>query len=110
MHMSIDPVMATLAAGLGGSLLTGGAAFGLVAVQSRGARRAQVQSARGAAYSRLLSSSGLIVHSANAMHVTMRTRSGVFEGVDVLLRLKKPMDALDLDDFLRRDTAPLYDA
>ena len=44
------------------------------------------------------------------MHSAMATRTGLREGFNVALGISKPLDSLQLDEWLRRDTVPLYEA
>ena len=44
------------------------------------------------------------------MGESMRLRSGVSEGLDVTLRLRKPADAMELHDWMARDVVPMYAA
>lgn len=97
-------------AALGSSALTGLVVVGLEWWRSSREGRAARAERRGRAYTRLLAQSGVIAHTASGLHVAMEARSGLREGLNVMLRLQKPSDPLDLIDRLRVDIQPLYEA
>jgi hypothetical protein len=65
---------------------------------------------RSAAYGDLLARSMSLAHRAQTIRSMLPLRSGLEEGVSVVLRLRKPLDAFDLHDWLDKDMAPLTDA
>ncbi len=97
-------------AALGSSALTGLVAFGLEWRRSSREGRSARLERRVRAYTMLLARSGVIAHTASGLHVAMEARSGLREGLNVMLRLQKPPDPLDLIDRLRADIQPLYEA
>lgn len=58
----------------------------------------------------MLSRSMAVMTAAQALGLTMKTRSGLGEGVDVAMRLRKPADPMELHDWLAKDMAPLTEA
>jgi hypothetical protein len=97
-------------AALGGSALTGLLGFGLLWWQSHRAEQSALSERRARAYSILLARSGVIVHVAMGFHTTMQFRSGLAEGVNVMLGKQKPLDPLELTERIRADIEPLYEA
>jgi hypothetical protein len=99
---------------LAGSITTGvfalGVALGIALVQGRSARRGERDERRRLAYSQLLAVTGVTLHTAHALRNTVEFRSGLKEGWDVAMHHRKPLDPLELDSHLRRDTEPLYQA
>jgi hypothetical protein len=79
-------------------------------LQGRRDAKAARRHSRRQAYSRLLASTGIVVHTADTLHLMMETRSGLGEGVDVLLRVRRPLDAMDLHELLRPVITTLYEA
>jgi hypothetical protein len=100
----------TVIAALGASFLTGLASLGVVAFQEWRRRVAKDREALQAAVSELLSRSLQLAMRAQAMRVTMKVRSGLKEGFDVAMRHRKPVDPLQLHDWLAQDWAPLNSA
>ena len=97
-------------AALGSSALTIVAAFGLEWWRSSRAKKLALSERRARAYSMLLTRSGVIVYVAWGLHTTTEVRSGLGEGLNVTLGIRKPLDPLELTDRLRVDLEPLYDA
>ncbi|MHB8509421.1 MAG: hypothetical protein ACYDGR_12365 [Candidatus Dormibacteria bacterium] len=106
----MNPVWAPVIAALGASFLTGLLILARDFWRDRREAAATLRGDRAEAYRKLMTISGLIVHTAGAMHLAMQTRSGLKEGLNVATHIAKPLDALQLDDRLRRDTEPLYEA
>lgn len=106
----MTPAELTVIAALGASALTAGASLGVVALQEwlRGRRADHDELV--AAVVAMLSRSMSVMMRSQAMGQQMRLRSGLGEGADVALRLRKPADALELHDWLAIDMAPLSDA
>jgi hypothetical protein len=86
--------------------------FTLIAVllQYRATRRDTRDEQKRQAYGRLLAASGAVGMTANTLHTTMTVRSGLGEGLDVALRLRRPADPMDLHTFMRPDFDALYAA
>jgi hypothetical protein len=95
---------------LGRSILTGLAAFGFEWWRSARAGKAALAEQRNRAYSLLLARSGVIVHIADGFHSAMQFRSGLVEGVNVMLGKQKLLDPLELVERMRVDLEPLYEA
>src|SRR5260370_501649 len=55
----------------------------------------------------MLSRSMAVSMRAQAMGETIRIRSGIGEGVDVTIGLRKPSDMFELTDCMAQDMAPL---
>jgi len=51
-----------------------------------------------------------MTHRASALHETMITRSGLSEGINVTMGVRKPLDHLELVDYLQMDMGPMLDA
>jgi hypothetical protein len=62
------------------------------------------------AITEMLSCSMEVSLGAHAMGETMKIRSGLGEGIDVLAHLRKQLDPLELHDWMARDVAPLNSA
>lgn len=99
-----------LASVLVGAVVGGGFALLGGWRQRRGERRDARTLAKRDAYAQLLATSALVVHMADALRLTMAVRSGLVEGVDVTLRVRRPADPLELYAVLRRDFEPMYQA
>ncbi len=97
-------------AAVGASLLTGLLGLGTILLQERLRQADALRHERRRAYSRLLAVTGVIAHTSHALHLAVKVRSGIGEGLDVALHLRKPIDPLDLDARLREDMVPLYEA
>ncbi len=108
--LGMTPAELTLAAALGSSALTGAVSFGVFWLQDRRQRKAADKAALHKAMSDLLSRSLAVAMRARAMGETMKSRSGLTEGVDVALRQRKPVDQLELHDWMAQDVAPLNEA
>lgn len=99
-----------LIAALGSSALTGAVAFGLEWWRSNSATKATQAERRSRAYTMLLTRSIIIAHLAGDLHTLMEVRSGLKEGINVTLGLQKAIDPLELQDRLRTELLPLYEA
>lgn len=108
--MRNSDLWAPVVAAIGASSLTGLAAFGIALWQARRTERNALAGARRAAYAQLIAATGLMVHSGWMLRVTMEMRSGLGEGLDAALRIRRPVDPMDLDAWMRRDVDPLYSA
>jgi len=99
-----------LIAALGASFLTGLASLGVVWVREWRRSKAQDRAALHAAVLELLSRSMGVAFRARTMGDAMKTRSGLGEGLDVTLRLRKPLDHMEFHDWLAEDIMPLQAA
>lgn len=97
-------------AALGSSFLTGLVAFGLEWWRSYRADKSARAERRARAYSMLLAQSGVIAYVASGLHLTMQVRSGLGEGLNVMLGKRNLLDPLELTDRLRAELQPLYEA
>ena len=82
--------------------------LGVTAMQPRAGRRGQRDWRT--VYSQLLAATGVTLLTAHALRAAVEFRSGLKEGVDVAMHHRKPLDPLELDAHLRRDTEPIYQA
>ncbi len=97
-------------AALGSSFLTGMVAFGLEWWRSYRSDKSARAERRSRAYSMLLTRSIVISQLASDLHFTMEVRSGLGDGLNVMLGKLKPLDPLELADRLRAEVQPLYEA
>jgi len=86
------------------------AAFIGVVYQQRRTDRREATAAQSRASVDLLTQSLLFAQRAHALLLTARVRTGLSESLDVLLRLRRPVDPMELHDWLQQGTCPLYDA
>lgn len=99
---------AVVIAALGASLLTSLGSYWVVRFQERRRSQASEFDALYRAVRELLTRSMAIGLRAEAMRNAIKFRSGLMEGVDiVLLRLRKPVDALEIYDWQAPDLVPL---
>jgi hypothetical protein len=66
--------------------------------------------ARAAAYAELLTRSLAAASRIQAARTTMQLRSGLQEGLSILLHHCKPLDFFDFYDWLHQDMTPLHEA
>lgn len=97
-------------AALGASALTGLVALGLDALRARRRDREKLNERRVHAYSEIISHASSFALAAGAMHLTAQVRSGFVEGLDIVLRHRKPIEPLDLHDWLMKELGPMLDA
>jgi hypothetical protein len=98
---------AVVAAALGASFLTSLGSLGVVWYQERRRSRASDQAALHSAVLELLTRSTAVGLRAQALQDTIRSRSGLGEGLDVALRYRKPFDPMELHDWQALDLVPL---
>ena len=91
-------------------LFTGPFTLLAVLLQYRATRRDSRDEQKRQAYGRLLAASGAVGMTANTLHTTMTVRSGLGEGLDIALRLRRAVDPMDLHNFMRPDFDALYAA
>lgn len=108
--MSIDPVWAPVIAALGSSFLTVLGTFGVTERQRTKREQASARLDRSTAYGDLLARSTTLSLRAGALGNAMRLRSGLTESLDVLLRLRRPLDPLELHDWIDKDVGPITEA
>lgn len=96
--------------GLGSSALTGTFAFGGIWWQQRRHDRAAATQDKSAAYHQFIARSLAFSARAQTLRNVMQTRSGLKEGVDVVFGLRRPVDLLELHDWLAKDFQPVNDA
>jgi hypothetical protein len=106
----MTPAELAVTAALGASGLTAAASLGVVWLREWLAGRAAERDVLLAAVTQMLSRSMAVLMRAQAMGLQMRLRSGIAEGVDVTLRVRKPADALEFHDWMAADLAPLNEA
>jgi hypothetical protein len=94
-----------ITAALGASFLTGLASLGVMWIQQRLQSRDSDRAALAASAQELLSRSMAVAMRARAMGDVMKFRSGLKEGFDVAMRHRKPVDVLELHDWMARDLA-----
>ena len=95
---------------LAAALLVAFAAFiGVVYAQRRTDRR-EATAAQSRASVDLLTQSLLFAQRAHALLLTAQVRTGLSEVLVVLLRLRRPVDPMELHDWLQQGARPLYDA
>jgi hypothetical protein len=96
-----------VAAALGASVLTVSGSLGVVALQERLRGRNSDRDTLSTAVTAMLSLSMAFMMRVQAVGLQMRVRSGLGEGADVMLRVRKPADALEFHDWLATDLTPL---
>lgn len=96
-----------LTAALGSSFLTGFASLGVMWFQDWRRGKADSATALHSAVMEVLSRSAAVALRGFAMGETMKVRSGLKEGFDIALRHRKPVDPLELHDWLAQDYVPL---
>jgi hypothetical protein len=99
-----------IVAAFGASALTAAASLGVVWLWEWLSGRAAGRDALLAAVTVMLSRSMAVMSRAQAMGLQMRLHSGLGEGADVALRLRKPPDALELHDWMAADMGPQNEA
>ena len=105
--LAMTSAWAVVAAALGASLLTGGASLSVIWVQEKLRRKSSDRAALHAAVQDVLSRSIAVAMRGRAMGETMKVRSGLKEGLDVTMRHRKPVDPLELHDWIAQDGVPL---
>ena len=103
----MSQAIAIIVAAIIGAILAVGGSITIVELQAKHQRRQDRDSGRRKAYSDLLASSSNLLQYAQMLHVTMATRSGLAEGMDVLSKVRKPIDPLELWETMRLEVDPL---
>jgi hypothetical protein len=52
----------------------------------------------------------MVVHTVGMLRLAVEVRSGLKEGIDVAFHIRKPIEPFEIDDRLRRDFGPLFEA
>jgi len=108
--VSVSSLWIPVVAALGASLFTGAASLGVAWMQARW-RAAQERSQRlAAACSDVLSASMLVANRIRVLNGTIQVRSGLTEGMDVALHHRRPVDPMELYDWLAQDQTALHKA
>jgi hypothetical protein len=97
-------------AALGSSALTAVATLGVTWFREWLRGRAAGRDALGTAITEMLSRSMAVMMAAQTLGLTMKSRSGLGEGLDVATRLRKPSDPMELHDWIAKDMGPLNEA
>lgn len=97
-------------AALGASALTAAASLGVAWIQARWRTSEDRRQHLASACSDVLSASMLVAHRARVLDSTIQVRSGLTEGLDVALHHRKPVDPMQLYDWLSQDLAALHKA
>jgi hypothetical protein len=105
--LDMSQAVAIIVAAIIGAVLAVGGSITVVELQARRQHRHDRQAACRKAYSDLLATSTNLLQYAQMLHVTMATRSGLTEGVDVLSKVRKPIDPLELWETMRLEVDPL---
>lgn len=99
-----------MVAALGAAALTALASLGVVWYQESRRVRASASEALHQAIVELLARSLAISLRARALGDLMKHRSGLTEGLDVATRVHKPVNLLELHDWVAEDFSPLNEA
>jgi hypothetical protein len=94
---------ATLGSACVGGAVTASASFVTVRWQLRRTARNAKAADRAQVYGDVISGGLAVATRADALHQAMRLRSGLKEGFDVTLGLRRPSDPLELHDWLAQD-------
>lgn len=100
--VTMEPVWAPFVAALGTSFLTGILVLARDYWRDHREERQRLSATRAAAYGQLMTISGLLVHTAGAMHSAMATRSGLREGLNTVFHITKPVDSFQRDELQRQ--------
>ncbi len=103
----MTPAEVAITAAFGASALTVAGSLGVVWVQEWRRGKARDRAALQSAVRELLTQSMAVALRVQAMGETMKVRSGLGEGLDVALRLRKPADPMALHDWIAQDIVPL---
>jgi hypothetical protein len=101
---------AIVVSGVSGGILAIIAAWGSAFYQQRALGEREAAAARNRAYLELLTRSMTLAQRAQALRLTARLRSGLTESLDVLLRQRRPLDPMQLHDWMMEDMRPAYQA
>lgn len=101
---------AVVVAALGSALLSTGGAFLLEAHRAHLRDQKAEANELKAACLQVISGAQRLLFKAAAAHVSMEIRSGLREGLDVLLHLRKPLDLFEFNDYLMVEQGKILDA
>lgn len=99
-----------MVAALGASFLTAAASFGVIMVKDRLEQHAARQALRAHAYAALITAALDVALRAGTLNVTAQIRSGLKEGLNVTLFYRKPLDPMQLHDWMNQAYRPLFTA
>jgi hypothetical protein len=106
----VSDAWAVVAAALGSSALTLGGTFWLERWRSAKSDRAAATEQLSSACVQLTSHALTVALRARSLYETGLVRSGLSEGIDVLLHVRKPLDPMELTDWLLTDFRPVLEA
>lgn len=106
----MTPTEVALTSALGASFLTGLASLGVMWVQEWRRGKARERAALHTAMTELLSRSLAVAMRARALGEAMKVRSGLKEGLDVTMGSRKPVDPLEVHDWIAQEVIPLNTA
>ena len=109
-YLATVSIWAPVVAALGASFLTGVLGFGTIFWQQRRRDRADAVAQKRNAYGLLIAHSLNFTIRAQAMRNTMRARSGFNERLDLAMRLRRPLDPIELHDWFAQGYEPLNQA
>lgn len=108
--MTDSAAWAVVAAALGASVLTAGATLGIDWWRMRREASASRKRELTQACATLVTGAHKMSIRASAVKEMMIMRSGIWEGVDVALHHRKPLDPTTLVEYMQVDMAPMLDA
>jgi hypothetical protein len=103
----MSDAMLALVAALGASALTGLSTLGVMWFQETKRAKADDADALGRAVIEFLARSLALAMRVRTIANAIVVRSGLGEGLDVALRVRKPLEVLEFHDWLHQDWAPL---
>jgi hypothetical protein len=103
-------IWAPVVAALGAGLLTGGLGFGTIWWQQQKRDQGDAAAGKSDAYHQLISQSLSFMIRARALRNTMGSHSGLNERIDLALRLRRPIDPMELHDWLAQGYEPMNQA
>jgi hypothetical protein len=101
---------AVVAAALGAAVLTSAGAFGLEQVRERRIETRQRKADLRRACGELIACAQRLTHRSGFLNLTVYSRSGFSESLDIAMHHRKPIDLLELGDYLDRDFGPMLRA
>lgn len=103
-------VWAVVTAALGAALLTSLGSLGVVRLQEWLRGKASDGDALHRAVLEVLSRSMAVAFRGQTIGQAMKVRSGLGEGLDIMLHIRKPLDHMQFHDWLAQDVVPLNTA
>lgn len=107
---AMSDTWAVVVAALGASLLTGGSAFGVEAWRDRLARKRATKERLREACVQLNSHAIAYTQLIHALQLTAVNRAGLGEGLAVVMHQRKPIDVMELTDWLLAELRPMLEA